>query len=235
MGQSLFTMLDAEWSNIVRRPETIRELGRWSIHAPILGRFGDLDELVRFAQEPGHPAASDEVLQCLARHSESDPLAARALLQAVMYALIPIAARFRSAVGGDGSEIAAVVIAGAYDRIRNYPIARRPRRIAANIVLDTQQTVSRSLCRPRVDETLMAEIDRLPVEAPPPPPLEQVVALIDEALSRGRICRYDASLIAATRLFDVPIEQLAVQFGCLPHSLRRRRLRAENALAAAVA
>jgi len=234
MGQSLFTRLDAEWSEFHQRPECLGRLRSWAEHDPILRQFPDLDALVKYARKPGHPAESDDVLRCLARRSESDFIAARSLLHAVLYALIPITVRFRAAVG-DAEEINAVVVAAAYERIRTYPAARRPRHVAANIILDTQQTVSRNLCRPRVDEISMADVEQLPIEAGPPSAIERVLALVDEALRNQRLCRDDARIIVLTRVFDVPVEDLAAEYGCLPHSLRRRRLRAESDLAAAVA
>jgi hypothetical protein len=234
MGQSLFTMLDAEWSDFSRRPRSVERLRQWAKEDPVLRRFVDLESLVAFARTPGHPADSDDVLQCLARRSASDDVAARTLLQAVIYALVPITVRFRLAAG-DGDEIAAVVVAAAYDRIRTYPVARRPRHIAANIILDTQQSVSRTLCRPRITEVSMADIDRIPIEVASPSPTDRVIALVDEAVRRRRLGRDDARIILLTRVFDVPVEELAIEHGCLPHSLRRRRLRAEAVLAAAVA
>lgn len=234
MGQSLFTRLDAEWSEFSRRPERVERLRRWAEQDPVLRPFVDLGAVIAFARTPGHPAESDDVLRCLAQRSGADDVAARALLQAVLYALVPITVRFRPATG-DSDEIAAIVVAAAYDRIRTYPVVRRPRHVAANIILDTQQSVSRALCRPRVAEVSMADVDRLPIEAGPPSPTDRVIELVDEALRSRSLGRADARIIVLTRVFDVPIEDLAIETGCLPHSLRRRRLRAEAALAAAVA
>lgn len=234
MAPSLFTKLDAEWSKFLRHPTSIEHLRRWSAQDSILNRFDDLGELVTYAQTRGHPAESDEVLGCLAPRGVSDLTAARTLLQAVLYALIPIAVRFRPAIG-DIEESNALVIATAYDRIRTYPATRRPRHIAANIVLDTQQTISRTVCRPRVDETLTSEVENLPVEAAATSPADQLIDLVGDALRRRAIRRSDARIIVLTRIFDLPVEELAVENGCLPHSLRRRRLRAESALATNIA
>ena len=234
MAQSLFSMLDAEWRDVVEQPDSALHLRHWSRHDPALRPFRDLEELVQFARQPGHPADSDDVLRCLAKRSASESLAARTLLQAIVYALKGIAARFRPPIG-DGEEVVSVVIAAAYERIRTYPADRRPRHVAANIVLDTRQTVSRSLYRRRVTETLVGDIERLPVEAASSSPSEQLIALVDEALRRKYIGPREARLIVLTRLLDVPIDDLAAEHGCLPHSMRRRRLRAESVLAAAVA
>jgi hypothetical protein len=152
----------------------------------------------------------------------------------VIYALKGIAARFLP-TSVDPEEIVSVVIAAAYDRICTYPVTRRPQHVAANIVLDTQQAVSRSLYRQRVTEVLVYDIERMAVEAPSSSPSEQLIAFVEEALRREYIAPNDARLILLTRVLDVPIDDLAAERGCLPHSLRRRRLRAESALAVALA
>jgi hypothetical protein len=235
MAPSLFTKLDAEWLEFTQQASSTEKLRRWAEQDALLRQFLDLGALVRYVQTPGHPAESDDILSCLVPRCGSDPTAARTLLQAVLYALIPIAVRFRPAAG-DAEEANAVVIAAAYDRIRTYPAARRPHRIAANIVLDTQQVVSRNLCRPRVEETLVGEVESLPVAAiMQTTAADQLIDVVAEALRRRRLCQSDARVIVLTRLFDIPIDDLAAEKGCLPHSLRRRRLRAEAALAAAVA
>lgn len=235
MRQTLFARIDAEWSTFVGRPSVQRRFGEWQRADVDLARFVDLDQLVRFAQTPGQPAASDDALRCLARRSQTDEVAARALLQCVLYALPQLATRFRPAAGGDADEVAALVVATAYERIRTYPVDRRPRHIAANIVLDTRQIVSRTLCRPRVTEVLA---DDPAILAAPSACLSagaQLIQLLDEAVRAERVDPRDARIIVLTRIYDVPADELAVEYRCLPHSLRRRRLRAEAALAAAVA
>ena len=234
MTMALITMLDAEWRELATTPEALAALRAWTDEDPALAPFADLGAAVRFAQQPGHPRRSNDVLSCLVRRAAADGLAARALLQSVLYGLIRIAVDLRAAAGSD-EEIASVVVAAAYERIRTYPVERRPNHIAANILLDTRQAVSRSLCRPRVAEVLRADITSQDAEVEPPSATEQLLALIDEAVRMRRLAREDARLIILTRVGDVPIHELAAERGCLPHSLRRRRLRAEHALAAAVA
>lgn len=235
MRKTLFGRLDAEWQEFVASPSTTRRYTGWQANDPSFAPYADLARLVEFAQTPGHPAASDDALRCLASRSQTDAVAARALLQCVLYALPRLATRFRPAVGGDAEEIASVVIGAAYERIRTYPIERRPRHIAANIVLDTRQVVSRTLCRPRITEVLV-DSTALPAGADAPAPAgTQVIELVGEAVRSGKVGLADARLIVLTRVFDVPVEELAADHHCLPHSLRRRRLRAEAALADAVA
>lgn len=234
MAMTLITMLDAEWQELAGAPEALDALRAWTAQDRALAPFADLGAAVRFARQPGHPHRSNDVLSCLVRRAGTDGLAARTLLQSVLYGLIRIAVDLRAAAGSD-EEIASVVVAAAYERIRTYPVERRPDHIAANILLDTRQAVSRNLCRPRVTEVLRADIRRQDAEEEPASATEQLLALIDEAVRMRRLGREDARLIVLTRIADVPIHELAAQRGCLPHSLRRRRLRAEHALAATVA
>lgn len=234
MTMTLITMLDAEWRELAGAPEALTALRAWTEEDPVLAPFADLGAAVRFAQQRGHPRQSNDVLSCLVRRAATDGLAARTLLQSVLYGLIRIAVDLRAAAGSH-EEIASVVVAAAYERIRTYPVQRRPDHIAANILLDTRQAVSRNLCRPRVAEVLRADITQQDAEEGPASATEQLLALIDEAVRMRRLGREDARLIVLTRIADVPIHELAAERGCLPHSLRRRRLRAEHALAAAVA
>ncbi len=235
MRQTLFARIDAEWSTFVDSPVVHRRFGQWQRADLDLAEFVDLDHLVRFAQTPGQPAASDDALRCLARRSKTDEVAARALLQCVLYALPQLATRFRSAAGGDADEVAALVVATAFERIRTYPVDRRPRHIAANIVLDTRQIVSRTLYRPRVAEVLADDPAILAAPATPISAGTAVIELVAEAVRAKRVDPSDARIIVLTRVYDVPADELAPEYQCLPHSLRRRRLRAEAALAAAVA
>lgn len=233
MRTTLFTRIAAEWSSFVENPSVHQRFDEWQRVDPDLEAFTGLAHLVRFAQTPGRPAASDDALRCLARRSGSDSVAARALLQCVLYALPQIATQFRPATGGNAEEIAALVVATAYERIRTYPINRRPRHIAANIILDTRQVVSRTLCRPRVAEVLTNDPAILSAPASPMPAGAEVIDLVGEAVRAKRVDPRDARIIVLTRLYDVPVGELAAEYHCLAHSLRRRRLRAEVALAAA--
>lgn len=234
MRRSLFTDLEAEWPNFARSAAAADRLSHWTSADPSL-EFADLAELVRFAQTPGHAADSDVVLSRLAALAPSDSVAARALLQAVLFGLPPIAAAFRVPSGGDFQEAAAIVVAAAYQRIRTYPFERRPRHVAANILLDTRQFVSRQLCRPRLEAELIGDLADLPIEDADASPALRLLRLVEEAVRAKAIRPADARVILLTRVLDVPTDELAAERGCKPHSLRQSRLRAEAALAAAVA
>ena len=230
---TLFTQLDAEWRELGASAAAAAAMCSWARDDAPLRGFADPREVVHFVQRSDRRELSEEVVACLAARAPSDPLAARALLQVVLYGLIRIAADFRGATYSE-EEVASVVIAMAYERIRTYPIDRRPRSVIANVLLDTRQAVSRSLCRKRVPEILAADVGSTRGEEPEMSATDELLALLDEAV-RGELLRLDdARLIVLTRIADVPTADLAVERGCAPQSLRRRRQRAEAALAAAV-
>ena len=217
-----------------RRP---RRTTRWPAgrsHDARLRGFAELRDVVAYANQRGHAERSDEVLAALAVLAPTDPLAARALLQAVLYGLIRIAVDLCTAAPSE-EDAASTVVAAAWERIRTYPIERRPRSIAANILLDTRQAVSRSLCRRRVREVLA---ERVPFDEPGDETVsatEELLDLVEEAVRMRHLRPDEAQLIVLTRVADVPFAQLAEEQGTLPQTLRRRRLRAEAALADAVA
>jgi hypothetical protein len=230
---NLFTELDAEWSDLGASAPAVGALRLWARSDMQLQGFEDLRDVVHFDQRSGLRSRGEQVLGCLAARAPSDPLAARALLQVVLYGLIRIAVDFRSAAHSE-EDAASMVVALAYERIRTYPIERRPRSIAANILLDTRQRASRSLFRRRVAEVLTADIGRPAGEAAKASAADELIGLLDEAVRTRKLGIDDARLIVLTRVAGVPTAELAAIRGCAPQSLRRRRQRAEAVLAAAV-
>ena len=233
MKPSLFTTLEREWVDFATHAASTAALCDWAIDDPQLVRFADLDSLVRFLHTAGPTAEADALLAVLARRAGTELVAARTLLQAVLYGLVSVSARFRT-TDDDADDVHAAVIAAAWERIRTYPFDRRPRSIGANIVLDTQQSVSRNLFRARVIETAIADIDELDAESSRLTTSDELLGLLCDAVRRKCVCPDDAALIAATRIFDVPVAQIAVASGRQCQTVRKRRHRAETALAAAV-
>jgi len=70
----------------------------------------------------------------------------------------------------------------------------------------------------------------LRLEPPPRPPAHGEL-LLAQAVRAGVLSRADAELIAATRLQEIPLRQLAGRWGTGYEALRKRRYRAEAALA----
>jgi DNA-directed RNA polymerase specialized sigma24 family protein len=230
---TLFAKLEAEWRELGGSVSALNALRIWAQSDPSLDPFDDLHALVRFVQRSPDRAQAEELLACLAARAPSDPLAARTLLQVVFYGLVRIAADFRSVAHSD-EDAASMVVATAYERICTYPIERRPRSIAPNILLDTRQGVSRSLFRPRVAEDPTANVWGVAIAAPPASAADQLLGLVDEAVRTRKLRVDDARLIVLTRVAGVTTADLAAEHGCAPQSLRRRLQRAEATLVSAV-
>jgi len=241
---TVFALLDTEWATTLA-PTPLP--ARWH-RQPALAPHHALDDLLRATEQRGDPVQSDQILAALAAlaadPSEPAPLAARTLLQM----LLPGAKALARRLGwlGDPAERAAAVTACLYEQIRAYPIQRRPARIAANLLADTQQRLLRAnpgvrRAHRRAQEVSLDALAALgepavppvPAEPPDPSPSEALLGLLAWAVSDGHLTAAQASLIGQSRIADVPCQQLGAGVGLGAHSLRRRRQRAEQALARA--
>ncbi len=232
MTPSLFRSLDHDWCCQASGSRSRRALQCWTKDQPVFGMFADLDQMLVLVHRRGHPAMSDRVLAALARIAPCDDLAARALLQAMLPGLKALTHSFGWC--NDPEEMTAAVVAACWERIRTYPIERRPRRIAANILLDTRQRVIRQHNR----TTSEAEEIRFEEVMPDPcgiHPAMELLGHVGEALRQGCLQRDEARLILLTRLADVHISEFAIVGGLGAETIRRRRRVAEARLGAAVA
>lgn len=221
--------LEHEWPHLGRTSAARSAVRRWADDAPALQQFADAIALVDFVQRRGQPAASDEVLASVVPHAGVDELAARTILQAVLPGLRAVAAS--EAWRADRDEIDAAVAAEAWTRIRTYPVAARPDRIAANVVLDVRKQVRRSH-QPRTRE-VAAEVVALESRAADEyvaPADEELMSLLVCSVLRGVLTPAEATLIATTTIGGVALGQLVESRSAL-RSQRRRRMLAEKKLA----
>jgi hypothetical protein len=159
----LLTALEREWIQLSAAPATQTALRQWAAAEPVLAGFADLEQLRVAAHRRGAPAQSDEVLAALARLAAhdggDDPLAARAVLQLLLPGAAALAYRL---VHLPRAEAIAAVLSTLSCRIRTYPWRRRPHRVAANLLLDTEMDLRRARARERsrVELSLAALADR---------------------------------------------------------------------------
>jgi hypothetical protein len=189
----IFDLLDAEWSlafagdrALARRLPELLELtdGRTLAEADAwIARAG--------------PADADRALQLLvARAVDGDELAARVLLQRLLPGARCLARRWWAI--RDVDERAAITVSAVWSRIRSYPTARRPQRIAANILLDAENDLRRTaaadgrfpMCRGlRLDDE--RSVDQVPH------PVEDLLEVVADAVAAGVVSAGDARLIVA--------------------------------------
>jgi hypothetical protein len=232
---NVFDLLDHEWARLRVDRAAARRLAPVCRLGGAAHNLGDLERHVRAAD----PVEADRVLLALVTRVvvDDDQLAARVLLQLLLPGTRNLARRWW--VLGDHDERAAAAVSAVYDRIRTYPLARRPGRVAANVLMDAARQMRRSV--PRLETTADPAIHERRVDdraAGPDgsvaahPALELVAALTD-AVDAGLIERRDAQLIAQSRIGGLRIADLAAHHRVGSRTLWDRRQRAEQRLVAA--
>jgi DNA-directed RNA polymerase specialized sigma24 family protein len=127
----LIDALNAEWAYLVDNRSA--SVHRWSDRHRALRRCRDLTEVLKAVS-----ADPDEAIFALLSEvvDGADELAGRALLQSMLGKIVRMVACDPRASSDD-------YVAAMWCRIRTYPLATRPVRIAANLALDTLKTVRR--------------------------------------------------------------------------------------------
>jgi hypothetical protein len=190
MTWQLFRALDAEWEVLVGSAAGRAATTRWAAD-PVLGPQPDLSGIVAVLRAGGaDPAGADRLLAALAARAPADDVALRVMLQALLPGLANVAKRLGRGVVDETLE--ADVIVEAVDRIRNYPLGRRPRAIAANVVLDVFGRIARRRSG-RDDWTTVTLYDGHPVVEVDPS--VEVMELVVDAHERGWLRPADTELL----------------------------------------
>jgi len=238
MQHTLFVQLDADHARLLASRAAADALAAWRRDDPTLAPYPSWAAVQAAAHDRDDPARADRALAALARRAPADRLAARILLGLLLPGTKALAGRLWWLA--DADERAAAAVAAVYERIRTYPFARRPARIAANVLADARQRLARA-ARAQLagadqfplDERAAARLPAVPA-LPEPSAGEELLDLLRWAAGAGHLTVEQARLIASTRVADVSCEVLGDAIGLGAHSLRRRRQRAERVLAAAV-
>jgi hypothetical protein len=223
---TVFQLLEREWERLARDESAARKLRAVCEAAGGAATLGQVEDYIRGAA----PCDADRVLVALVAHAVDDQaLAARVLLQLLLPGARRLARRWWAL--GDHDERAAATIAAVYERIRRYPLERRPTRVAANVLMDAELDLRRAAraVRPTVP---------LPLEAHEPPaehPALELAGVLVDAVADGVIRASDAELIAASRIAGVRLADLAVRRHKHLRTLQYQRRRAEHALMTAAA
>jgi DNA-directed RNA polymerase specialized sigma24 family protein len=205
-------------------------LHAWAEREPALHRFGGEPEaLFRFLRTPP-TAERDQVFCALLEQAKEDELAGLVVLEALVPGLKALARRLL-VEPGQRDEVWAVILACCWERIRRYPIERRPSRVAANLLLDTRHASLRALGR-RPDEppTVPLEESRAAFEQKAPEQHADVIAVLRRAVKAEAITAEEAQLILYTRIDRADLHALADEQQVAYHTLVVRRLRAERRL-----
>lgn len=227
--------LEQEWPALLER-QLAPAFIRWRSAQPPLRHFEQPSQLLRFLHA-APSSATDEPLLALLILARNDTVAGRFVLQAVLPALKAQAQRLaRRRVPHD--ELWELLLFYAWQAIRTYPVARRCRTVAANLVLQVLHDTTRELdrCRRPAHTRRPCPIGDhgLPINAvacrrPRRSPARRAF-LVLAAVRANVISRRDATLILRSRFQDIPLSVLAEEAGVPYQALLKRRQRAEQTL-----
>ncbi|HUB73488.1 MAG TPA: hypothetical protein VL979_05585 [Solirubrobacteraceae bacterium] len=194
---------------------------------PALSRFADAAALVRFMRRPAGSAEKDAVLCALLGWAKREPAGARLVLETIRPGLLNMAGRLLSDTR-DADELWAIIVAALWEGIRAYPLPRRRRRVAANLLLDAMHRTLVALGRESEWRSMWVGFDR---KTPAPEAVEgDVDGLLDGAVRACAISADEAEVICASRIDGVPLADLARSAGVSYNTMKLRRQRAERRL-----
>ncbi|HWX97582.1 MAG TPA: hypothetical protein VNZ01_12125 [Solirubrobacteraceae bacterium] len=183
---------------------------------------------MRFLRGPGVGADKDAVLCALLASARQEPIAGRVVLEAMLPGLKKLAGRIL-VDAREREEVWSALMACAWERIRTYPVERRPRKVAANLLLDCLRGTLTALEGARRDPASPAWPALAELEASANCEGD-VDALLAEATAAGAVSEAEAELILVTRIDVVPLRVLAGSQGVRFDTLKHRRNRAERRL-----
>jgi DNA-directed RNA polymerase specialized sigma24 family protein len=232
----MFDHLVHEWDRWARSVRGAHTLSRWAIDDHAL-RGWSTSEL----STPRSSPRTDAMQAALVRRAQDGERGAfLALVTQLRPGLTSIVRRARADPGlGTGSETEDEVLATFGEVLMAHDLARRPHRIAANLLLDTRQRLWRSReRRARVEGAL-----RRGVGAGPPPrptqPEERAVELdltgavstaIQHLAGNDRSRRLTAEAAYRAWFLDQPCDQIAAELGMGHEAVRTRLCRLRSSV-----
>jgi DNA-directed RNA polymerase specialized sigma24 family protein len=209
-------------------PPPLRLWRTWTRAEPVLAGL-DYRELRRVLLDETPPVdyeRRDDLLAALIRLSRDDERAGEVL---VVCLLPGIKAKLRRhSHGVDRDEAAQVMVEALWRRIRRYPLDRRPRKIALNLLLDT----AHDFIDTRDRDNAWAGRHQLTgddanLDAEPPDPGDSPALMWHQAIGAGVLTARDVTLIDGTRLRGLPLGDTAGLVGISHDAAKKARRRSE--------
>jgi DNA-directed RNA polymerase specialized sigma24 family protein len=179
---------------------------------------------------PAALAEKDAVLRALLRCAKEEPSAGRVVLEAIRPGLLNLTARItRNARNRE--ELRATLLLAIWDGIRHYPLERRPRRVAANLLLDALHRTLAEVSHESVWRSLWSftPVESHEYEAPEEVDRD-IDGMLDRAVRAGALNAGEAEMILASRIDGVMLAELASAAGVSYNTMKVRRQRAERRL-----
>ena len=232
---TIFNHLDREWEHLLAGRRLDRALARWRNVEETLGEFRRIRELLALLEDQdGDPERQSEVLLALLRLAATDELAARLILQRFIPPLKSIAGWKQPLRQTDW---AAMIVSAAHEVIVTYPVERRARRVAANIVWDVRKRMYAALTEHRhwMEELRLGEPEEDVLIVPDIAERYEAADLLRWAAQRCQVPCDVARVIALTRGAGFQVEELALHQAVPSARLRQRRWRSEQRMREAIA
>jgi hypothetical protein len=220
--------LEREWKRQLASGTIAQHLYRWQLTEPALAPFSSPNRLMSYLRNSPGGQQQDGVLGALVRTSRTDPVAATLLLQRLLPGLKRRAGQL-ILDAADREEVWALLLAQLWERVRTFPIERRPHHVAASLLLDSFHETWVLLTEERERAVELTTEPPEGVEAPDGDGGD-IDRLLQNAVESGAITREEACLIAETRIDGVPLGRAAAARGVSRHALVMRRVRAEQRL-----
>lgn len=223
--------LEREWE-VLARGRLRLELRAWASREAVLARFETPDRLIGFLWDKrASSEEKDRVLLALLRLARRESSASRLVLQAMLPGLKTLAAAMlrRHPEHRDPAlereELWQVLFVEILERIKTYPLERRPGSVAANLILDVKHAVLAEAQRAR------AAAGELPLDAPLEPdeqalrsrPGVDVEEPLRRAVAAKAITAADAELLLLVEVDGVTLRDAARRVG-LSYNLARIRI-----------
>ncbi len=223
---TVFEQLDREWARLRDSRAAARRLATVCEAA---GGARTLAEVERYVRMAG-AAEADRILVALVTASVNGcSLASRVLLQLLLPGTRSLARRWWAL--GDHDERAAAAVMAVYHRIRTYPLATRPARVAANILMDAAGELRRAVPRFVLLATETTDATRRePIVPATAHAADELAEILRDAVAAGIVAADDAVIIARSRIGGDRVADLAAGRGLRPRTIWDRRQRAERAL-----
>jgi DNA-directed RNA polymerase specialized sigma24 family protein len=222
--------LESDWQQGLRSAQLTARFRVWQTKKPVLVRFAGPAAVVSFARGSSSRADKDAVLGALLVWAKHESIGARMVLEIIRPGLLNLSARIMRN-SREREELCSMMFLAVWEAIRNYPLARRPRRIAANLLLDT---LHQTLLQSGAESAWRAAWSFMSVEARDGDGVDEVDGdvdgLLDRAVGAGAVSGEEAELILASRVDGVELSDLADAAGISYNAVKVRRQRAERRL-----
>ena len=199
----------------------------WKQHEPGLALYDFALLRLTLMDRSVPPSQKDELLGALIRLGQDTMFSESrtATIVLLLPGLRHVAVRYQHALGSQDTW--AELIAATWELLGRYDLERRPNRVAANILWDGCSVLSRSVRRERVWLDRI-ELDDCRDDGDRPHAVDDA-EILQPAVAARILTPLDATLITATRLSGLRLNDAALMLGLSYEAAKKRRRRAEVA------